>query len=132
VTDPLGDAASILDAIITAFYYNGFVDLTDPSDTMIAGWDSDPAEGDPGGYIYSIAPQESSYNIEYYEGSNGHTWGHAWGEEWNIAYTVGGALAPADVYGSNIELADGMEIVFDWAPFDRNWDTGLIWPNLPD
>ena len=116
--DPLSGDASILDAILVTFMENGYYGIT-------AGWDDVNIPN--GGFISEVCPQALSYSVSNYEGENGNTWGHATGTGWNIAYTQGGIIQEATVYGSNIELTAGMEIVFDVSPFDMVWDTGEPW-----
>lgn len=119
VTDPVGENASVMDAIITAFLYNGY-------DNISAGWDSYSAVN--GGYISNVVPQTVTTNpVTYYEGPNGNMWGNATGTGWNVAYTQNGVIQSAPQYASNIQLTDGMEIIFDISPYNMSWDTGMPW-----
>lgn len=121
--DPLNGEASVLDAIILAFLYNGFEDID-------SGWDSAPVAGDPGGYVSNVYPQALITNPSVdFEGENGNLWTNYSGTGWNTAYGYGNALAKADEYASNIELSDGMVIVFDVSPYSINWDSGEPWPD---
>ena len=81
---------NVLDAIIVAFNFYGY-------DNIQGGWDSNPVEGEPGGYINSVY---------VYTGSG-----------WNIACTQNGVVKEIESYGSNFVLEDGMVIVFDFSPY---------------
>lgn len=45
---------NVLDALLVAFWLNG-TDITD-SNKVVAGWDANPLEGNPGGYINGVYP----------------------------------------------------------------------------
>jgi hypothetical protein len=120
-TDPQAGVATVIDAIILAAQGAGL--------SYDLGWDSYYG----GGYISDIESSATANNVSYYQGGNGHTWANATGTGWSAAYSVnGGSMTPAASYLSNIALGSGaMDIVFDLSPYSFDWDTGLIWPNLP-
>lgn len=119
VADPLLGEASVLDAIILACIENGY--------DLDAGWDSYSTPN--GGYISNIAKYQLITNAPtYYQGANGNMWGNATGTGWNIAYTHdNGMMKEAEIYASNIEITDGMDIIIDVSPYDMHWDTGVAW-----
>ena len=40
------------------------------------------------------------------------------GQGWNIAYGMGlNNISAAEVYGTNVELVNGMVIIFDFSPY---------------
>jgi hypothetical protein len=117
--DPLEGEASVLDAILLAFLYGGFEDIT-------SGWDSINIPN--GGYISDVYPQPTTTSLYYYEGPNGNRWGHSEGTGWQIAYILNSSVYDSDaLYFSNIPLEDGMDIVFDVSPYEKDWDTGTPW-----
>lgn len=105
---------NVLDAIIVALYENGFYDV-------YGGWDNYPIAGDPGGYIYDVPPQTLTTDpttivtidgVDYYKYS---------GTGWNVACTQGTAIDGISTYGTDYELFDGMEIIFDVSPYIMYW-----------
>ena len=108
--DNLDGEASILDAIILAFWDNEYYDV-------YGGWDYAPEEGLPGGYISDVPPDYFEYDIEPAGGDYVREWGYSW----QIAYADGGSISASDVYDSNVALEDGMTIIFDYSAFDRTF-----------
>lgn len=107
---------NLLDAILAAFFENG-IDITD-SDTVYAGWDDHPVRGNPGGYINYVAPDYTTVNKTTQETLDGVEYNVYSGNGWNIACgTSESSIESIDVYGTSIELTDGMIIVFDYSPY---------------
>lgn len=99
--------ANVLDAIITAFYQNNYKQIS-------AGWDDNPEEGEPGGYINNVEPQEITYGETVQKDVNGKLYNVYSGTGWNIAVSdENGSIKAITEYGSSIELKPGMQIVFD-------------------
>ncbi len=103
---------SVLDAIAVAFYENGFYDVH-------GDWDYYPVTGDPGGYIYDVLPQPIINYPPTIVTINGVDYNISSGTLWKIACTQWDndlqdwVVKEISTYGSNIELVDGMEIIFD-------------------
>lgn len=110
---------NLLDAILTAFWTNenAYVEITDP-DVVVAGWDSKPLFGDPGGYINSVYPNNTTVTVNTGVEVDGVKYTVYEGTGWNIAYgTDANNIAAATTYGTSVELTDGMIIVFDFSPY---------------
>lgn len=101
---------NVLDAIIVAFNFYGY-------DNIQGGWDSNPVEGEPGGYINSVYPETPSYGPGMKETIDGVEYDVYTGSGWNIACTQNGVVKEIESYGSNFVLEDGMVIVFDFSPY---------------
>lgn len=107
---------NVLDAILAAFFENGII-ITD-TDAVNAGWDSKPVVGDPGGYIHDVSPEYTNVNIQSGVVVDGVSYTVYTGNGWNIAYgTDASNIAASEVYGTSVELTDGMIIVFDYSPY---------------
>ena len=109
---------NVLDALLVAFWLNG-TDITD-SNKVVAGWDANPLEGNPGGYINGVYPQYATYGNPYpdTETINGVVYNKYSGSGWNIAYgSNAGNIAATGTYSTNVTLTDGMIIVFDFSPY---------------
>lgn len=127
VTDPMQNKATVLDAIIAAVWDNYSNADVDGNPTVVGGWDSWTTPN--GGYISNIINYPLEMNATtYFEGANGNKWGRSTGTGWNIAYKyANGTMTVPTSYTSNIEMEDGMEIIFDVSPYDMTWDTGEPW-----
>ncbi len=101
---------NVLDAIIVAFMSCGYYDIQ-------GGWDSNPVEGKPGGYIHTVYPETPSYGPSMKETIHGVEYDVYTGFGWNIACTQNGVVKEIESYGSNFVLEDGMVIVFDFSPY---------------
>ncbi len=108
---PAGLQTNVLDAIIAAFYNNNVFDIE-------GGWDAHPVEGPAGGYIHYVAGQNIETNDPRQETVNGIKYDVFSGTGWNIACTQNGVISALGLYGTNYELVDGMEIVFDVSPYE--------------
>lgn len=109
---------NVLDALLVAFWLNG-TDITD-SNKVVAGWDANPLEGNPGGYINGVYPQYATYGNPYpdTETINGVVYNKYSGSGWNIAYGSNASnIAATGTYSTNVTLTDGMIIVFDFSPY---------------
>lgn len=109
---------NVLDALLVAFWLNG-TDITD-SNKVVAGWDANPLEGNPGGYINGVYPQYATYDNPYpdTETINGVVYNKYSGSGWNIAYGSNASnIAATGTYSTNVTLTDGMIIVFDFSPY---------------
>lgn len=109
---------NVLDALLVAFWLNG-TDITD-SDMVVAGWDANPLEGNPGGYINGVYPQYATYDNPYpdTETINGVVYNKYSGSGWNVAYGSSASnIAATGTYSTNVALTDGMIIVFDFSPY---------------
>lgn len=109
---PYALPANVLDAIITAFYYYDQYDIK-------GGWDADPEEGQPGGYINSVGTVIPAYGDTKQVTENGIVYDVYTGTGWNIA-VAGNAdseFSALTMYGSSIALKDGMQIIFDFSPY---------------
>lgn len=107
---PAGLQTNVLDAIIAAFYYNNVFDIQ-------GDWDAYPMHGPAGGYIHYVAGQNIETNATRQETVNGSKYNVYSGTGWNIACTQNGVISALELYGTNYELVDGMEIVFDVSPY---------------
>lgn len=112
---------NLLDAILTAFWTNEkeeyFVDIMD-TNVVNAGWDSNPKYGNPGGYINSVYPDNTTVTVTEGQVIDGISYTIYEGTGWNIAYgTDANNIAAATTYGTSVELTDGMIIVFDYSPY---------------
>ncbi len=111
-------STNVLDALLVAFWLNG-TDITD-SNKVVAGWDANPLEGNPGGYINGVYPQYATYGNPYpdTETINGVVYNKYSGSGWNIAYGSNASnIAATGTYSTNVTLTDGMIIVFDFSPY---------------
>lgn len=105
---------NILDAILAAFF-DANVDIF--SD-VVAGWDANPVSGPAGGYINGVNPNYAVYDNPDTETINGVVYDKYSGQGWNIAYGMDlNNISAAEVYGTNVELVNGMVIIFDFSPY---------------
>lgn len=107
---------NILDAILAAFFENNIDIFSD----VVAGWDANPIEGPAGGYINGVAPDYAKYDDPFPStvtvGTTTYNLYSGWG--WNIAYgTSLSNITASEVYGTSVELTDGMIIVFDYSQY---------------
>jgi hypothetical protein len=108
---------NILDAVIFAMVFNGY--------DCYGGWDSYTSPN--GGYIYNV----DSYNSSYYGSStptynaltlNGVNYDRYQGTGWRILVKYpGGSFQELEHYYTEYPIVDGMEIIFDYSPFDIYW-----------
>jgi hypothetical protein len=112
---------NLLDAILTAFWTNEkeeyFVDITD-TNVVNAGWDSNPKYGNPGGYINSVYPDNTTVTVTEGQVVDGISYTIYRGTGWNIACgTSASNIKALDAYGTSTALTNGMIIVFDYSPY---------------
>ena len=74
--------------------------------------------GPAGGYINGVNPNYAVYDNPDTETINGVVYDKYSGQGWNIAYGMDlNNISAAEVYGTNVELVNGMVIIFDFSPY---------------
>ena len=106
---------NVLDAIGLAFYFNGFYEIDGTWDEFYPNH---------GGCINDVLPQTTEHN-QRIETIGGVNYTISSGTRWRIACTQWDdelqdwVIKEINTAGTNIQLRDGMEIIFDVSPYDN-------------